>query len=453
MRTVKTALVLGAGISGCGAARLLAAEGAQVTLADQRSAAALDWNPADWRDQPVEVRFGQELWPAGDYDVVVVSPGIPEDAEWVRTAREQVPEVVSELEWGARRIKGRIMAVTGSNGKSTAVKWLAEALNGNGTRAVIAGNYGRSVCEAVLQEPAADWWVLEVSSFQLETVQTLRPDAACLTNLFPNHLDRHSSFEAYAALKARLFARMSAGMAAWVPPEWLATMQAGGGTPDWHTFGETTDCRCRYADSCVYIEDRCVADLQACGPALRTPVAAAVVGMGDWAIHDAAAAVEAARHFEPLPHRLEPVGTIDGVTYINDSKATNLAALRFALERIDRPVRLIAGGRAKEGGFKKLKEVLEDRVKCVYCIGNVAKQMYSAWSPTVACRHSGTLPVALEEATADACSGEVILLSPGCASFDQFRNYVERGERFAQWVRERTGNSRSSKVNNPGGDS
>ncbi len=442
-RPVQRALVLGAGISGRGAARLLTAQGAAVTLADRLTPQALGLQDATLQQMVAQPWLGRDDWPPGEFDVAVVSPGIRVDSVWVEQARDRVPEVVSELEWGARHLQGKIMAVTGSNGKSTAVKWLAAALQAAGYRAVIAGNYGRSVCEAALHEPAADWWVLEVSSFQLETVHTFRPDAACLTNLFPNHLDRHPSFEVYAALKARLFGVMDHSAPALVPLEWLATMQLGGGAPAWQTFGTEPACNFRYKDQRVYYgADGCV-DLREAAPALASPVAAGAVGLLCGVGVGPDAIGEAARCFEPLPHRLQPVGMIYGVQYINDSKATNLAALRYALERMDHPVHLIAGGLAKEEGLEKVKEVLEDRVKCVYCIGDVAKQMYSVWSPFVPCRLSGTLVMALEQASADAQRGEVVLCSPGCASFDQFRSYVERGERFTEWVRARAGRSTS----------
>ncbi len=431
-------LILGMGASGRAAAGLLLDEGCRVAALDRESSARehpealrLAARGLRWLEPEVELA-------SMDFVQAVVSPGIPADSWIASLARRGVP-CISELELGwSRRGASRVLAITGSNGKSTAAKWCAEALALAGFAVGLGGNYGTPVCELVRQVPASDWLVLEVSSFQLETVREFNPEVGVLLNVHPNHLDRHGTVECYRRTKARLFARSRPEDAAIVPAELRELLAAeSGGRPTWRTFGSEPGRDAWYADGRIGRTGRGAINLR--GTYYGNPVlgisAAAVwlaleaCGLGDDAI------LNALRRLEPLPHRMARVASIRGVDYIDDSKATSLAAVSAALRMVDRPVRLIAGGRLKESELSSLKELLVERVKTVYLIGESAERMADQWGAAVPCVLARTMQVAVEQAVGDAGEGEVVLLSPGCASFDQYDNYARRGDHFAALVR------------------
>jgi UDP-N-acetylmuramoylalanine--D-glutamate ligase len=436
MRTPTHALILGAGESGASAARLLLREGARVTIFDRAfapdRAEALRATGADLR-----TASPAEPFPA-DCDLVVASPGIPVEHPWIAQARARGVPLVPEFELGWSRFRGRVAAVTGTNGKSTIVKWLAESLCAAGVRAAPAGNYGPSVCRVILERPDVEWLVIEASSFQLEMAQHFRADIAILLNISPNHLDRHGTMEAYVAAKACLFAQARGRDLCFAPAEWRARMQAAAdGRGVWHTFGieETDDYR--WHDGRVRHRGDVVIDLRGSyfDNDVLGPHAAAVAGAFHAAGLPLEAAVAAARVFEPLPHRMERVAEANGVVFIDDSKATTLAALRAGLAMAGRPTRLIAGGRLKEIDLAPVKEMLALRASGVYLIGEASEKMASAWSDATPCIVCGTLEDAVNAAWRDARPGEAIVLSPGCASFDQFGSFMERGERFRRIAR------------------
>lgn len=432
------ALVLGAGISGLGAARLLASEGTAVTLVDQRPVSEWMSVARVCEEAGVSLCGGAASLPWGAYDICVVSPGIPVESDWVQAAYAICAEVLPEFELGWRRAQTKTIAVTGSNGKSTVVKLCAETLSHAGLTAVAAGNYGRSVCAVAQERMAWDWLVLEVSSFQLETAHRFRPDIGCLTNIHPNHLDRHGTMEHYVAQKARLFAHMTEKDYACVPDNWLDRMRNDAEcSARWSTFGEASDSAYAFREGYVMKGERVHADLR--GTLFESnasgSAAASVAAITDAAGISGSSLEAAAKVFEPLPFRLQRIAGIDDVEYINDSKSTNFAAMAHAVRSMNAPVRLIAGGLAKENDYESIKEVLTDGVRSVYLIGQAAEEMFAAWSRDLPCEMSGTLERAVGQSRKDAQAGEVILFSPGCASFDQFRNYEERGEHFTRLVR------------------
>ena len=344
------------------------------------------------------------------------------------------------MELGRSRFRGRVIAVTGSNGKSSVVKALAECLEAAGLRAIPCGNYGLPVCQAAIDSPAADWLVIEASSFQLETCAEFRPDVAVLMNVLPNHLDRHGTLEAYARLKARMFARQREGDVALVLPEWRDRFQAwSGGRGRWKTFG--ADPGTDFAFSPHRIAERNGAGMGIGGSYFDNevlgPNAAALCG----AARAAGAPPESIQRtligFESLPHRAEPVGEFNGVRYVNDSKATNLSAMIASIRMQDRPVWLIAGGRPKESDFSAALPVLKQRVQGVFLIGEAAAAMAAAWGGVAACEMSGTLDRAVRAARRAAISGETVLLAPACTSYDQFRAYAERGDAFRKLASEK----------------
>ncbi|MCB1101465.1 MAG: UDP-N-acetylmuramoyl-L-alanine--D-glutamate ligase [Kiritimatiellae bacterium] len=425
--------VLGGGASGLAAARLLVRERASVTVLDRGTPASLD----PWHDLPVDLQWRATNLPVEQPDLVLVSPGIPADSPWLLDLHARGVPCIAELELGWHYRTGRCVAVTGSSGKSTMVKWMAEAWNHAGVSAVPCGNYGIPLSDVALLASPPEVMVAEVSSFQLETVQQFTPDAGVLLNLHPNHLDRHQSLERYAAAKLRLFAGMNDQQVAAVHAPWLASARASGGHPSrWISFGQEVGGDAWLADGQVWLDGQQFLDLR------ETPFARPPLGVNACGIASVAAALglppeslrAAAESFVPLPHRMEPVGTVDGVAFINDSKATTLTALAAAVEQAEGPVHLIAGGLLKESDPVRILPVLADRCRGIYLIGQAAKPLASAWNSRATCYDCQELDPAIELAVERAQPGEVILLSPGCASFDQFEGYHHRGEVFRQRV-------------------
>ncbi|HOW97843.1 MAG TPA: UDP-N-acetylmuramoyl-L-alanine--D-glutamate ligase [Kiritimatiellia bacterium] len=434
----KRALVLGLGESGEAAARLLRAEGAAVMAADGVDTPALREKAGRLSAEGIEVALGANPLPCGAFDLAVVSPGLPPASPWLQEVKRRGIPAISELELGWSRRSCRVVAVTGSNGKSTAVKWLAEALQQAGLRAMPAGNYGAAICRVVREQPGLDWLVLEVSSFQLETVDAFRPEVGVLLNILPNHLDRHGSMESYAALKARLFARTLPSDTCLVPAARRDEVRAlSGGAGRWLAFGAGPESDYRWREGRVWRGGAACADLRGTrfDNDVLGPAAAAVVAAAEACGADAACAERAARDFQPLPHRMQKVAEGWGVWFVDDSKATNVAAMVAALRMAGRPVRLVAGGLAKETDFRPAREVLREFARGVYLVGHAAEAMRRAWSDAVPCVLCGTVDEAVRRAAKEAAAGETVLLSPACTSYDQYKNYGERGEHFARCAR------------------
>jgi UDP-N-acetylmuramoylalanine--D-glutamate ligase len=440
MNAPKRVLILGLGTSGESAARMLAGEGLAVTVVDAQSSPALQERAAALRRRGVDARLGVADLPCAAtdpaYDLCVPCPGVRADSPWMQEVRRRGVPVLPELELGLRRCPCRQIVVTGSKGKSTLVKFCRDALRAAGRRAEMAGNCGPPVCDVVGQARGLDWLVVEASSFQLEIAESLRPDVAVLLNVLPDHLDRHANLEAYGRIKARLFAAMPAtglGVVPHAARDWVA--RVSGGANRWASFGPEADATARYAAHGVRIGDAMAPlagtrfDNEILGPA----AAAAALALREAGV-DAATLARTAREFVPLPHRLQDVAVLRGVRFVNDSKATNLAAMAAALRVCGGRVRLIAGGLLKEKELGGVKEVLAKTTEGLYLIGKAASPMNDAWGDVAKCRLCGTLDEAVAAAWRDAAPGETVLLSPACASFDQFRNFEERGDRFVSLV-------------------
>ncbi len=432
------ALVLGLGRSGAAAARLLAGKGWRVTVVDRGVGTVAVPDGVRFMANAVEL-------PPGEFGLCVVSPGIDCQSAWVREMAARCKDVISELELGWLHCRCPVLAVTGTNGKSTLVKLLSDLLNAGGLRSEPSGNYGIPLCESAGRSDALDWVVAEVSSFQLELVREFRPRTGIMLNLQPDHLGRHGSMAQYGALKARQFRAMRAGDTALVyEADFDAIREAAGDcSPSWIKFGLGEDCTARF-DAALH-EVRYLPpdggdevrvslldtgfDNPVTGPAAAAAVAAATLcGLGAGTIQAAIAG------FIPLAHRMQTVATVAGVRYVNDSKATNLTALQAALEMTSAPIRLIAGGQVKEKDLDFVKEVLKKRVISVYLIGDAAQVFAAAWQDCVPCWQCGDLETAVMTATKEAEAGDMVLLSPGCASFDQFRSYADRGDQFRNLV-------------------
>jgi len=436
------ALVVGCGRSGRAAEALLRSEGCTVVSICQETT-------PDYRYE--DLHF--------DPDIAIISPGFSLNHPWVAELVQRDIPILSELELGWSRRHCPVIAVTGSNGKSTVVKWISEALTQAGQTAVPCGNYGFPVCAAAMLPEVPDWLVIEVSSFQLETVWEFQPDIGVLLNVLPNHLDRHGTMEAYRNLKLSLFENMKAPNVAIVPYEMLPILgkpapacshpSLGGdsicvhsrplaveSSKVWKTFGTEEGADFRYLDGQI-------GEINLNGTRFANEILGAA-GAAVAAVCDACGilpfAVETvARTFVPLPHRTALVAEIDGVKYVDDSKATNLVAMCAAVKMCSGKVHLIAGGRAKESDFSLAKDLLAQRVSRLYLIGEASGAMQAAWGDAVRCEPCGTLEAAVVAARKQAKPGETVLLSPACTSFDQFRDFNERGDCFAAAVRGLTG--------------
>ncbi len=421
MEKYHTALVLGYGRSGRAAERLLHAEGVTVWVLTEESAGLSEIN------QALE---------ENTFDVCIVSPGFSLSHPWMTAVQKAGVPLLSELELGWSRHKGKTIAVTGANGKSTAVKWIFEILQYVGKKSAIGGNYGVPACEVVLENPDLDWLVLEVSSFQLETVRDFHAEVAVLLNIFPNHLNRHGTMEIYRRTKARIFGSSSlSGGTCLVPVDLLSQLKEdlGNAERNWITFGDSSEADYVYKKGQIFKGSEVVIDLVGSlfeGPILGGCTGAAVAAVVDACGISREVAEVAAQQLKPLPHRLQWVGELDEVTYINDSKATNLAALTAALQSCGKGIHLIAGGLPKETDYTFIKEILAEQVRSIYLVGQASQVMYKAWCEVCSCVECGTLEKAFNSAKTAANSGETVLLSPGCASFDQFSSFEERGECF-----------------------
>ena len=408
------ALVLGLARSGEAAALALARHGVAVVGVDGSKAIDAGRLVA----AGVEVHRGREEMRLLDtVDLVVKSPGVPGEHKLVAAARTRSLPVWSEVELGARLLPNPVLGVTGTNGKTTTSELLGAIFRAAGRAVAVAGNVGRPL-SGLSGTLAPDAWVVcELSSFQLEDIDRFRPRIAVLLNLEPDHLDRHRTFELYSSLKLRLFENQLTEDVAVVP----------------RGFGPVPGRGRRVEFSG---DDRLPAEPLIPGAHNRENAAAATAAARAAGVDDAAIA-EALRTFPGVAHRLEPVAELRGVRYVNDSKATNTAAAARALAAFDAPLHVILGGRAKGERFDTLARELAGRARRAYLIGEAAPELAEALGAAgVPFTRSGELAAALAAATAAARPGEIVLLSPACASYDQFADYEERGETFRRLVLE-----------------
>lgn len=440
----KEALVLGLGQSGLAAARLLSGRSWSVTAVDESLGARMGVGSAALADRGVFLSTGEYGVPHGNFAFAVISPGIPMNHPWAVECRSRGIPIVSELELGWFFCPGKILAVTGSNGKTTLVEFLKEALKQAGHSVCTAGNIGIPLSTVVMEEPPFDWYVVEVSSFQLEYSYEFRPGIGVLLNIHPNHLDRHGSFEAYRQTKCKLFQSMEREDTAIVPFPLLDQVKGSSSRnsdPDWVTIGTHQEAASyRYDTGQIFKEGHPYLNVRGTyfdHPIYGENLAAGIAALDSVGISRLVVR-ETLRGFHGLQHRFECIAEVQGVQCINDSKATNLRATAGALKSCTGPVHLIAGGVLKEDDLNSLKEILVQKAHTVYLIGSAATRMLEAWSPAVTCWVCNTLEHAVDAAWERAEDGDTILLSPGCASFDQFNGYEERGDRFKELITSRT---------------
>ncbi len=440
-------LVVGAGKSGIAAARFLRERGARVTISDSRSAAALA------SEMPVLLEAGIMVESGGHglltfrrQDLIVVSPGVPLDTPEVKQVLALGMPVIGELELASRYLAGQVIAITGSNGKTTTTTLVGEVLRHAQRRTLVGGNIGLPVINLVAESTPETWSVLEVSSFQLETTESFRPRIAAVLNITPDHLDRHGTFERYAAAKARITARQDAedflvlnaedkaaqmvaavtrAQVFWFSPrrpikrgsfvhgESLVWLPREGGRAE--PVMPVSEIRLRGAHNVENV--------------LAGVAMARLAGVSNEDIR------EAVRGFDAVEHRLELVRTVGGVAYYNDSKATNVDASMKAIASFPGGVHLILGGKDKNSDYTQMRELVRERVRVVYTIGTAAEKIRQALDGVVKMVGAETLDRAVQEASAAAGSGDTVLLAPACASFDQFESYEHRGRAFRELVK------------------
>ncbi len=450
-------LVLGLGVSGLAAAELALALGAEVTVLDAADSPALRQRAESLRPKngTVQLAWDKPAWDGSAPDLAVISPGIPPESILGKLAASLTCPVISELEFGFRHTACPILAITGTNGKTTSTELLTACLQGAGRRALFAGNIGVPLCEAARRSAELDFLVVEVSSFQLESCETFAPLAAAILNLTPDHLDRYAGMSPYAAAKARLFRHLPrAGQVVLRPdvlefPEVRAALPEDGSTPVLFSLEDRPDahyflradghlCRRDRTGGTTALLHRDELRLKG-GHNLENVLA--VIALAELAGVPFAAFRDALGAFAPSPHRLELVTERNGVRFINDSKATNPDAVIRAIEAVQAgasgKVLLIAGGLDKGLEFHSLRPWLARHVKQVGLIGKCRESLAQQWRDIVYCKIFSSMAEAVDDAIIHAAPGDTVLLSPGCASMDMFANYAERGQVFCNAVTRR----------------
>ncbi len=438
-------VVAGAARSGVAAAALLSRRGFRVTLSERRGATELGPEARALESAGVRLETGghrAETFAAAD--LVVLSPGVPADLPAAAAARAAGVPVWAEVELGYRFLRGRLAGITGSNGKSTTTALAAHLLASAGLDAVACGNIGLPLCSLVDSDRPGRWYVAELSSFQLEGIDTLRPRVAALLNLSPDHLDRHRDFSAYRAAKERLFMNQGPEDAAVLnldDPQVAGIAPGLRGRVEWFGTGrdprplfapEGSELVCRRPGPSVLLP---LSELPLRGAHNLSNVLAAL-SVAHLCGAPADRLPEGLRSFRPLPHRMESVGRVGGVEFVNDSKATNVDSALRAVESFDRPLVWILGGRDKGADWSSLRPALEGgRVRAVVTMGESAERIARALEGSVTLRRAAGMQEALRAARELARPGDVVLLSPACASFDLYRSYEERGDDFRSRVR------------------
>jgi UDP-N-acetylmuramoylalanine--D-glutamate ligase len=452
----KRVLVVGLGRSGVASALFLKSRGAQVTVSDSKPEEQLRNEIPVLLDHGIAVETGRH----GDrtfrnQDLIVVSPGVPVDAPPLVQARAMGEPVIGEIELAAEFISGPVVAITGSNGKTTTTTLVGEILSESGKKTLVGGNIGTpaiSLVESACSETAV---VLEVSSFQLETIRGFRPKVAVILNITPDHLDRHRTFQAYVDAKARIFENQQVDDFAVLNADDPTCVDLAGRTRAkiiWFSRkreveqgafvrkGEIVFRDSRGEQTIVPVSEVPLKGVHNVENVLAAICAGALMGCSPESIRSAV------REFKAVEHRLELVANVNGVDYYNDSKATNVDATIKALESFPANIHLILGGKDKGSDYTVLNRLLRERVKAVYTIGAAAEKIQSQIVGAAKIVRAVTMEKAVKEASSAARRGEIVLLAPACASFDQFQNYEHRGRVFKELVMNLSASSRQTPV-------
>jgi len=449
----KRVLVVGLGRSGVSSAIFLQEHGAKVIVSDSKAEAQLQSEVPALLDRGISIetgRHGERTF--RDQDLIVVSPGVPSDQPQLQHARTLGIPVIGEVELAFRFLKGKVLAITGSNGKTTTTTLVGEILAGSGNKTLVGGNIGTPVISLAGQSTPDTMVVLEVSSFQLESIEQFCPWIAAILNITPDHLDRHHTFQAYVDAKARIFEKQQTTDFAVLnadDPTCVALQNKVKGSLLWFSRKDRVENGAFVdGDQIVFRQN----DQRGNGQEQPVLSRSDIQLKGEHNLENVLAAVamtmvagctpqqvrQAVKEFRAVEHRLELVATINGVTFYNDSKATNVDATVKALESFPANIHIILGGKDKGSDYTVLNPLLRERVKRVYLIGAATDKIASHVQNSTAVVRSGTLERAVRQAFEAAKPGDVVLLAPACASFDQFENYEHRGRVFKELVQSLT---------------
>jgi UDP-N-acetylmuramoylalanine--D-glutamate ligase len=447
----KKVLVVGLGKSGLAAALFLRRRGAQVTVSDVRSAEALAKDIPALLEEGIMVEAGGHgLLTFRRQDLIVVSPGVPLNTPELAQVKSFGLPVIGELELAARFLKGNILAITGSNGKTTTTALVGEILTKAGLPTLVGGNIGVPVVALIDESTDDTWSVLEVSSFQLETTFQFHPKIAVILNITPDHLDRHGTFENYAMAKERIFAaqdehdyvilnadnaRAAEAASRATAKVFLFSMEHPVEQGAWLDDGELV-FRAGKGEPVERIVPLKGIPLKGAHNVENVLAAVCATLLAGATADSIRGAVEA---FQAVEHRLEFVATVNGVDFYNDSKATNVDATIKAVASFQSGIHLILGGKDKNSDYTLLAQLLRSRVRAVYTIGSAAAKIESQLRGMVSILSCETLDKAVSAAASAAHPGDVVLLAPACSSFDQFESYEHRGRVFKELVAERRG--------------
>jgi UDP-N-acetylmuramoylalanine--D-glutamate ligase len=441
----KNTLVVGLARTGVALAHFLADAGARVTVTDQAPAAELAEQRRDIENLGVSEELGvPQPSRVADYDLILLSPGVPPEVPWLEAARQAGVPVWGELELASQFITIPVIAVSGTNGKTTTTMLVGKFLEKSGFRPLVGGNIGTPLISLLSRQSEGDFLVLEVSSFQLDTASHFHPQAAALLNITPDHLDRYPDYTAYVASKAGLFRCQT--------PEDLKVLNADDPLVRSLNQGPQRVYRFSTIETLpvgAWVENGAVRVKRAAAQEERFPLAdillpgrhnlenimAALLLALDAGANPSACR-EVLAHFQSLPHRLEWVARIGGVDFYDDSKGTNVGAVARSLAYFDRPLILIAGGRDKDSDFTLLSPLIREKVKALVLVGETKEHLAQAWDGLAPVYLAADLAKAVSRSWEVSQPGDVVLLSPACASFDMFRDYAHRGETFQQLVRE-----------------
>jgi UDP-N-acetylmuramoylalanine--D-glutamate ligase len=443
----KKVLVVGLARTGVALCRFLAAKGARVTVTDQAPPQALEEARREIAGLGVAEALGTALkkkpvWRGSD--LIILSPGVPPELEWLKAARKAGVPVWGELELTGHFIEKPLIAVSGTNGKTTTITLVGEFLKASGRKPLVGGNIGTPAISLLSRQHQADCLVLEVSSFQLDTAPSFHPQAAALLNITPDHLDRYPSLAAYAASKANLFRSQHGGDLKVLNADDAALAALDTGPARVYHFSSSRPLTrgAWLANGSLHLrlagaaEERFpLAGIRLSGRHnLENIMAALLLAL------DAGASPEACRRvlasFRGLPHRLEFVAEVERVEFYDDSKGTNVGAVAVSLGHFSKPVILIAGGRDKDTDFRLLSPLIKERVKALVLLGETRKRLAQTWKDLAPICLVNSMAEAVRRAYDLARPGEVVLLSPACASFDMFKDYAHRGETFQKLVQE-----------------
>jgi UDP-N-acetylmuramoylalanine--D-glutamate ligase len=440
----KRVLVVGLGRSGAASAIFLQERGAKVTVSDSKSEAQLQDGIPALLDLGISIeagRHGERTF--RDQDLIVVSPGVPSDQPQLQQARALGIPVIGEVELAFRHLQGKILAITGSNGKTTTTTLVGEILAKSGKKTLVGGNIGTPVISLVSKSTPETNLVLEISSFQLETIEKFRPRIAAILNITPDHLDRHHTFQAYVDAKARIFENQQASDFALLNADDAACVGVNDRVKSelyWFSRKQPVEQGAFLKDGQILFRrhgtEQAVLrrnEIQLKGEHnVENVLAAVAMSMVSGCSPEQAR--RAVLEFRAVEHRLELVTSINGVAFYNDSKATNVDATIKALESFPGNIHIILGGKDKGSDYTLLNPLLRERVKRAYLIGAAAQKIASQIKDAAPLVHSGTLEHAVRQAFDAAKPRDVVMLAPACASFDQFENYEQRGRIFKELV-------------------